>query len=517
MREDDPDQRFIVFIKKYSFPAIFALLNLTWLVFCIIPQYIELGTTTVYDFLNQSEVSNQYELIIPVIRYIFEPFFALSFQFSRNALNWLWIILIIVAVLFILTIIIDKWTYKGAMRNNRLIQELRIALNFFITTIIISVLTITIRLFVLYPEHGMEYVISSYVKPIKIASMVCLSIFIIKFMHGLITMKTKGRDFKTNKIYVKISQWFYIFTKFENGFIRNLFKTLTEVYRYLRTSILFVAILFAISSVNLPSQRILHDLDSDEILLDFGIQTDESTGFMPVKARIDWYLNQGINGAAFTDYYTNKSFQEAQDYISEKNLNFKLISAEKYKTDGVLLNIYGVNETISGRNLSETIQYVKNKGGYVIVNNYVKNESALYTYNELLNWGIDGFCITYRGVNLTSEIRQYCLDNSLICLGGSDIIGNEPVHTFVKLKLSDPTNTSIDAIFSDLSSNSHQICVIQKDSSLQVGNRAIDDFLAYIANLDVNQATSWGMWSVFVYVLCQYVVKKSIKSGVYSS
>lgn len=515
MSEGDRDRSFFVFLKKSLLPITFGVLNFAWIIFCIIPQYIDLGTVRIYDYLNMADVSSQYQLNIPLIRYLFEPFLALPFQFSINPLDWLWLIASITAFIFVLVVGADKLTYDGRLLDNPLMKEMRIALNFFIASISLSVLVITIRLFIFYPSHGIDYVISSYVKPVRIATQVCLSIFAIKFIHGLFTLKHGKNDFKSTKIYVKLSQFFYIFSEFGHNLLKNLFRLGTQIYRYTRVLLLIIAVLFTLSGLNLPTYRIQTSLNSDEVLLDLGIQSTESTGFMSVEDRINWYSNQGINGAAFTDYYTNESFEAAEKYIDDNNINFTIIKAQKYNVDGVLLNIYGLNESIKGFNISDAIYYAKSHGGFVIVSNYMNNDSAPYSYNELKTWGIDGFCIIFNGNNLTSEIRQYCLDNGLICIGTSDIIGNQPLNTFIKLTRLDPSNKTVDAIFSDLSLNNHQVCLIEYTSSLDTGVKVIDDFITYIITMDVNQATSWGMWSVLIYILALYAAKKGVKSSIH--
>ncbi|GAJ22479.1 unnamed protein product, partial [marine sediment metagenome] len=57
------------------------------------------------------------------------------------------------------------------------------------------------------------------------------------------------------------------------------------------------------------------------------------------------------------------------------------------------------------------------------------------------------------GYSKYTEIRQFCLDNNLICIAGSDIHTNEDLNTFIKLKLDDPNNKTIENIFKNLKNN----------------------------------------------------------------
>ena len=78
----------------------------------------------------------------------------------------------------------------------------------------------------------------------------------------------------------------------------------------------------------------------------------------------------------------------------------------------VHLNIYGLRENINPHNytpeiplesdafdslflnVSDTIKYVKDKGGYVTVNHYSqigKDDRELYSWENFRDWGVDGF------------------------------------------------------------------------------------------------------------------------------
>jgi hypothetical protein len=191
------------------------------------------------------------------------------------------------------------------------------------------------------------------------------------------------------------------------------------------------------------------------------------------------------------------------------------------------MNYFGIAEEIvplesyipggpKAMNASDLITYIKANGGYITVNhyNYDPNPNGgygvPYTLEELDNWGVDGFEIVNSGNYAKYEnIRQYCLNNNLICLGGSDIHTNEDLHTFVKIKLSDPTNLTISNIFETLKMNNHEVIAIQFYPKVvdfpgdldQLGFYIFEDFINYFLNINLFQALSWIGWSIFLYAI----------------
>jgi len=85
-----------------------------------------------------------------------------------------------------------------------------------------------------------------------------------------------------------------------------------------------------------------------------------------------------------------------------------------------------------------------------------------YSLDQLMGWGVDGFEIINGGsYKKYDQIRQFCINNSLICIAGSDIHTNEDLNTFTKLKLDDPSNKTLENIFNNLKNNTHETIAIQ--------------------------------------------------------
>lgn len=167
------------------------------------------------------------------------------------------------------------------------------------------------------------------------------------------------------------------------------------------------------------------------------------------------------------------------------------------------------------------IAYVKSKGGYVTVNHYNYDPNPQggfgvpYTLEQLRDWGVDGFEIANGDDVEAREIREFCLNNtniyneSLICLGASDIETSRELDAFVKLKLDDPTNKTIDNIFKNLRKNNHSVITINLFSNQvnfprvlnDFGFKLLEDYLNYLLNLNSFQILSWIVWSSIGYTL----------------
>jgi hypothetical protein len=131
--------------------------------------------------------------------------------------------------------------------------------------------------------------------------------------------------------------------------------------------------------------------------------------------------------------------------------------------------------------------------------------------DQLRDWGVDGFEIVNGGSygGKYQQIRDYCLSNNLTCMGGSDIHTNEDLNTFIKVKLTDPTNFTITNIFETLKNNTHEIIAINLNPELidlpgdlnDIGFYVLESYINYLFNLDTLQALSWMIWSGLIYLI----------------
>jgi hypothetical protein len=288
-------------------------------------------------------------------------------------------------------------------------------------------------------------------------------------------------------------------------------------------------------STPFPTHWINTELDSDEFLFDFHVHTTMSDGWITPEQRVIWYIEHGIDGAAFTDHDNIRGALIARDYVERNNLDFIVwIGAEWTDNEhDIHMNYYGLEEEIVAPlsktwlgisfplNTSDMIAYVKNKGGYVTVNHYNYDPNPKggygvpYTLEQLRDWGVDGFEIVNGDDIQAMEIREFCLNNknvyneSLICIGASDIETSRDLDAFVKLKLDDHSNKTIDNIFKNLRNNNHSVITIDLYSNQvnfprtlnDFGFKLLKDYLNYLLNLNSFQALSWIVWSSIGYVL----------------
>jgi hypothetical protein len=231
--------------------------------------------------------------------------------------------------------------------------------------------------------------------------------------------------------------------------------------------------------------------------------------------------------------------------VNDYNLDFLVLTAEEWTDheNDIHINYYGIDQEIvplesytpggpMAMNASDLINYVKSNGGYITVNhyNYDPNPNGgngiPYSLEQLRDWGVDGFEIvnggSYGGKYIS--IRQFCLDNNLTCTGGSDIHINEDLNTFIKLRLVDPINKSIDNIFRTLRNNTHEVVAIEffpsvfnlEDDLNDLGFYVFDEFINYMLNTDMIQVISWIAWSSGSYLLFSLIYWRLKKKNITS-
>jgi hypothetical protein len=302
-----------------------------------------------------------------------------------------------------------------------------------------------------------------------------------------------------------------------------LFSSKREILNFIATFWLILMLTQAMQYIKFPTQTIETTLAPNEFLFDFHCHTTYSDGVLTPVQRVKWYMQQGIQGAAFSDHHRLQGAILAQEYVAKNNLDFTVIKAQEFTDDpeGIHLNIYGETDRViipdnywGGDNSSETlsckeaIQWAKSQGLYVTVNHYEQNATAPFSFEELRDWGVDGFEIVNGAREQAADIREFCLNNNLICMGGSDVHMNEELDTFVKLTLPDPTNKSVDAIFDALRNNTHEVVAIkyypeENYSSIDF----IDDILNYFYGLSLYQTLSWIVWTILGYITSLLVIK----------
>ena len=239
-----------------------------------------------------------------------------------------------------------------------------------------------------------------------------------------------------------------------------------------------------------------------------------------------WYIQHGIHVAAISDHDTPDGSLRAQKFVEEHDLDFTVMMAQEYSASDNHLNIYGLEERIipieseyeggpTAMNISEMIEYVKGKGGYVTVNHYNREEDRTpYSLEDYRDMGVDGFEIINKQDLQTENIREFCLDNNLIALSGSDMHFNHELYSFIKLKLNDPGNYSLDNIFESLSKNEHETVLIEnnpervKFEGIWSDFEEFENFLNYLLNLDSLQYLSWILWTLGIYLVMTLIYRR---------
>ena len=101
-------------------------------------------------------------------------------------------------------------------------------------------------------------------------------------------------------------------------------------------------------STPFPTYTIITDLEEDEFLFDFHVHTTMSDGWLSPEERVDWYIEQGIHGAAFSDHDNLRGAKIAQDYVKENDLDFVVFTAEEWTDheNDIHMNIFGLEEKV---------------------------------------------------------------------------------------------------------------------------------------------------------------------------
>ena len=514
------------FLLKNKVFSILTLIFSIWILILILFAAIGPRNIVFYDALGQSDVSSEYSSVLPWYRYIVEPFAIIAFVFEYE-FTWLLLVLIIYPILRVIYVFLRK---KGRFHSEKYNQIRHILTDFiyfafkvFSITLVVVLLIILIGYFI----QGFFFVSRYFMVPIQIGIHLCFILIGIKIGYTL--MKLFHSKLKLN-----------LASKIEHNIRRATGKKPRITYNLKKEFVFFTGIIFlllgsniVLLSIQFPPHRILPTtpLEDDEFLFDFHVHTTFSDGWLTPEERVLWYIEHGISGAAFSDHDNLRGARAAQEFVEKNDLDFIVWTAEEWTNHEpdpeIHMNYFGLDEEIvppesytSGgpvaMNASDLIAYVKANGAFITVNHYHYESNpdggmgAPYTLEQLRDWGVDGFEIINGGrYNDYTEIRQFCIDNNLVCIAGSDIHTNEDLNTFVKLKLDDPNNKTIENIFKNLRNNTHEAVAVKFYPEIvdipgdltDLGLYVLEDFVNYFLNIDAYQALSWILWSSTFYII----------------
>ncbi|MFW9867482.1 MAG: PHP domain-containing protein [Candidatus Thorarchaeota archaeon] len=483
------------------------------------------------------DVSTDYLSIIPPFRYFIEPFAGVAFIVGYD-FEWAIAFTLLYLIYRIIYLILKKTNKVKTDKFKRLKRPFYNFMSFVFKVFSITLVVIGIIMLIGSSIMGYYFVSRYFMVIVQLGIRVCVLFLVIKISQLVIIIfhpKLKFRKFskKTRSKRKRKSK----ILKYSSRLKTELIFMVGALYLLLGANILLI-------STHFPTHRIYTELDDDEFLFDFHVHTIMSDGWITPEERVKWYIEQGITGAVFTDHDNIRGALLARKYVEESGLSFIVFIGEEWtdNANDIHMNYFGIEEKIVPPmsntpygnplvlNASDMIKYVKSNGGYVTVNhyNYDPNPNGgfgvPYTLEQLSEWGVDGFEIINGDDVQDYGIREYCLNNtngyneSLICLGGSDIHTGQELNAFLKIKLDNPANKSIDNIFQNLRKNEHQVITINLHSNLVdfpgdlniLGFKMLEDFLNYLLNLNSLQIISWIGWSCLLYAVI-FLVHRKIK------
>ncbi len=470
-----------------------------------------------HDSLAGVDVNGQYTSEIPFLRYVIEPFAGFAYTLVQYTFDVLVGILIAYIAFRVVLLLLERGLLRDNVKAKVLATYLRNTTNFFWKYLGIGVI---VGLAILLPGWaiaGFHFFMTTYMGGLHILVVFGFAILCTKITWNAIVFFHKRLSLK---IAPKPS-WTDLPRRSGGYWVRKVPDVVVKETKYAVAAVLVAIIGFGtLAGLQLPNFVIHTSLAPDEYLIDFHQHTWYSDGSLTPAERVEWYIQQGISGAAFTDHDNLRGALEAKQYVEQNHRPFTVIIGQEYTDmdNDIHLNIYGTTEQFAPiaqqnplypdvhfLNVSDCIIAAKAAGGFVTVNHYSGLPGKPYTYVDLDTWGVDGFEIVNGGDEHSSDIKAYCIANGLACMGGTDEHMNKDVNTFVKIALPDPSNVS--DIFTQLKKNTHQVVLVDYTTNpLSVGgpSRSINPvrpWANYFLNLDAGQYASWFAWSGIVYAV----------------
>ncbi len=523
------------FIKRNSLALIITALFSIWMLYLLATSFNAERTIQFINALPSTnpaigpvDVSSDYTSVVPLLRYFIEPFVGLTFTFSfnNNPLEILVIFFMFYLIIRMALLIIDNTILNRNRKKEVIFRYIKNTLEFTVKwgSILIGVFAVILvgGLFI----QGFIFVANYFGKAFHIGAIVGLVLLIGKAIYNAFIYFRPNKVLNIKKITAK--------TPVKKVGLRIK----RELFYFWTAFLLLFSLNFVFLSIKFPTQKIepSYALDSNEILIDFHVHTTMSDGHLTPGQRVQWYIEQGIDAAVFTDHHHPYGALKAREYVEKHGLDFTVLIGQEFTDDpeGLHLNLFGPEEAIipdnyyyegflnpQGLNVSQAINFTKELGGYVIVNHYDRNASAPFSYEQLVKWGVDGFEIG-DGEEKYREIRDFTLTHNttrnepLICIGSTDQHTNSELDSFVRLRLvDDPTNKSLDNIMKNMRYNNHSVIVIKTPKYVDTdidGFKKLFDFHNYLMNLDEFQALSWILWSCFGYGLIMLTLRRIRKA-----
>jgi hypothetical protein len=504
-----------------------------WLVFLIWTSTLSTRSVTFFDALHQVDVSGQYTSTVPPERYIFEPFAGFAFTLGMQIESTILVVAVTYPVIRFVVAFIEKVIFRGSVKKDVLVQHARNVFNFYWKYAFLAFIVVFLIIIIGMATTGALFLHQDFMTLLQAAFIAWLAMLGFKIVQNAVIFFKKGARLRVKPP----KAWMRLSHDSPKYWAHKPWDVIGREMRYFITTIMILAMVsLNLVSTYFPPQVIkpTSSLQPGEMLMDFHVHTTLSDGFLTPEERIDWYVNQGLQGAAITDHMNVNGAMQARDYVQRMGYNFTVIIGQEYTkySPRIHLNVFGIEQTIPTdeylggntspsavppMNVSQMIAYVKGHGGYVTVNHYGSSED--YSLVQLRDWGVDGFEIVNGGGERDPGVRAFCMANNLTCLAASDEASSQYLTAFTRFKLADPSNRSLDAIFAALKNYSTTQCVAIR----QVENgipwpEELDDFssvrnfIAYLRSSDPGQLASWIAWSCALFglyvVLWLFITKK---------
>jgi len=524
------------FIKKNKIFTFSFICFISWIIILSAIMITATREVIFYDALSQTDVSSEYSSTIPLGRYLLEPIIGFTFVMGNNYE---------MIIAFLICVIVFRVIFNIAKQRGMIKSEKAKLLWYPVKDLIRFTFIMVI---ILFPAALLVLAIGFLILGFYFVNLHFMFLLQLFISTGLILLVIKAAFILAKGFHPQLKLNYHAkkrYKKRENETMAfKVSKNLRRetVYVFGISLAFFVVALFLVT-VPFPTQVLDLDLADDEFAFDFHVHTTMSDGFLTPEERVEWYVSQGISGAAFSDHDNLRGSVAARAYVERMGYDFVVINAEEW-TDHVYdihMNIFGLEETLvpeesetpdwfdgpKAMNAEDTIAYVKANGGFVIVNHYNSRENEVYggrgrpfNHTQLRDWGVDGFELVNGGGVQESYTRQFCLDNNLTLIGTTDCHTNQPVNTFTKFRLADPTNLTVANIFATLNNNTHEVIAIDLNPNnfdivpeffkdLEFG--FIEKFVEYFMNLDSFQVLSWISWSTLGFLFISLVYRKAKK------
>nr|MDO8087914.1 PHP domain-containing protein [Candidatus Sigynarchaeum springense] len=505
-----------------------------WLVFLIWTSTICNRSVFFFDALHQVDVSDQYTSILPPERCFVEPLAGFAFTLGKQIENSLLLIPVVYVVVRFVVAFIEKVIFRGSVKKDVIIEHARNVFNFYWKYAFLAFIVVFLIIVIGMATTGGLFLQQNFMSVLQVAIIAWPVMLAIKIVqNAFIFFKKDARlRVKPRKAWMRFSH------DSPNYWAHKPWDVIGRELRYFISSFMIYAMVsLNLISTYIPPQVITPTtpLQPGEMLMDFHVHTTLSDGWLTPEERVDWYVKQGLQGAAITDHCNVNGALQARAYAQRMGYDFIVIIGQEYTkyNPRIHLNIYGIEQTIPTdeylggntsaskippMNVSQMIKYVKDNGGYVTVNHY-DSSGEEYPLTQLRDWGVDGFEIVNGGGERDAGIRTFCMANNLICLSASDEDSSQPLPAFTRLKLADPSNKSIDAIFAALKNYSTTQCVAVNELHNNIPwpdeldeFRPARNFIVYLRSSEPAQIASWIAWSCALFglyiVLWLFITKK---------